>query len=438
MLNAFLTYINANQLFTANDKLLVAVSGGKDSMVLLGLLQKTNFNVAVAHVNFGLRGDASDTDEDFVRNYCSTSNIPFFCERFETKKYAKEHGISTQMAARELRYTWFQEVRKQHGFDYVLTAHHRSDNLETTLLNLTRGTGISGLTGIAPKQHLVVRPLLFLSRSEIDSYAKKHGVKWREDASNTSEDYHRNLLRHKIIPTLKVLNISVERTFERTLERLRAAEFAWNEYLENTKKKVWKEQGGFIKIDTKLLQDNPHVLPILEALLKPYGFTWQQLLSTQTAAQSSRFLTDSHTLFIERNGWILAKNSVLKSIKIELKGLPERLKIGNINLQFELIEEFPPLEALRNPQNAFFDFEKLQFPLCIRTWQIGDRFSPYGMKGSMLLSDYFINEKLTNIEKETQLLLTDNTCIAWVVGKRVSQKFAIREGCRKILKVKVE
>jgi tRNA(Ile)-lysidine synthase len=437
MLTQFVKNINQQQLFNKANKLLVAVSGGKDSMVLLDLLQRGNFNIGAAHVNFNLRGNDSDRDEDFVKNYCEQRNIPFFTTGFETKTFAQHRGISTQMAARELRYEWFDKVISENQYDLLLTAHHANDNLETALLNLTRGTGISGLTGISAKKESLIRPLLFATRSEIDVYATEQGIQWREDASNASTDYARNMIRHEVIPKLKALNPNLENTFQRSVIRLSAAEFAWNNLVESIKKEVWVEEKNAVKIKAAILKFHPHNLAIVEALLKPYGFTWQQVEDALTAASASSFITETHTLFSDRSDWFLVTNKSLKTVNVLIDNISEDINVGSTDFSFEIIKSFPNKNELRNPNFVFLDYEKLQFPLTIRTWQQGDKFQPFGMKGSKLLSDYFIDLKLPLHEKQQQLLLTDNQHIAWVVSKRISQRFAVSFEIRKILKVTV-
>lgn len=406
-------------------------------MVLLDLLQRGNFSIGAAHVNFNLRGNDSDGDEDFVKNYCEQRNIPFFTTGFETKVFAQHHGISTQMAARDLRYDWFEEVLSENGFDYLLTAHHANDNVETALLNLTRGTGIVGLTGISAKKELLIRPLLFATRSEIDAYATKRNIQWREDSSNASTDYARNMIRHEVIPKLKTFNPSLEHTFQRTTLRLKAAEFAWNTLVESIKNEVWVEERNTIKINAEVLKSHPHGLAVNEALLKTYGFTWQQAEDALSAVSSASFITESHTLFIDRKYWFLAKNESLKSVGVVVNDISEEVVIKGMKFSFEIVESFPEKEELRNPDFAFLDYEKLQFPLTIRTWQQRDKFQPFGMKGSKLLSDYFIDLKLPLHEKKQQLLLADNQHIAWVIGKRISQRFTVDFEVGKILKVSV-
>lgn len=436
MQNQFLQHIKTQQLFNETDKLLVAVSGGKDSMVLLDLLQQGNFNISVAHVNFKLRNAASDTDQYFVKTHCEEQNIPFFTTNFETKKHAATNGISTQMAARELRYDWFEKILSEDGFDYLLTAHHANDNAETALLNLTRGTGISGLTGISAKKNSLVRPLLVFTREEIDNYAFEHDIKWREDASNASTDYARNMIRHEVIPKLKTLNPNLESTFQRSVVRLSAAEFAWDALIESVKKEVWIEERNAIQIKAEKVRSHPHNLAITEALLKPYGFTWQQTEDVLSAANSASFLTETHTLFIDRKDWFLVTKESLKPVNFLVNDVSEKVKVNGTEFSFEILDSFPEKQDLQNPDFAFLNYQKLQFPLTIRTWQQGDKFQPFGMKGSKLLSDFFIDLKLPLHKKQQQLLLTDSQHIAWVSGKRISEVFAVNDGTKMILKVK--
>lgn len=435
MLGKFLRNIKTQQLFTKADKLLVAVSGGKDSMVLLDLLQQGNFNIGVAHVNFKLRNKDSDEDQSFVEEYCESRGITFYTINFETKAFAKERGISTQMAARELRYEWFDKVLSDNQFDYLLTAHHANDNIETALLNLTRGTGISGLKGISEKKDSLVRPLLNTTRQEIDDYASERKIAWREDASNASTDYARNLIRHEVVTHLKKLNPNLESTFRRSAIRLVAADFAWNSLIESIKDSVWVEEKNATKIMAESLKSHLHSLPITEALLKPYGFTWQQAKDALKSGSSASFNSESHTLFIDRNDWFLATNESLKAVSVIVNDISDRVLINKTEFSFEIIEDFPEKKDLKNSALAFLDFEKLQFPLTIRTWQKGDKFKPFGMKGSKLLSNYFIDLKFPIYEKAQQLLLADNQHIAWVVNKRTSQHFSVNADSRKILKI---
>lgn len=435
MLNQFLQYIKTQQLFGKADKLLVAVSGGKDSMVLLDLLQQGEFNIGVAHVNFKLRGEASDGDAAFVKNVCERLNIPFFTTSFNTKTYAKENGISTQMAARELRYNWFKKLHSENNFDYLLTAHHANDNVETALLNLTRGTGISGLTGISEKKDFLIRPLLFASRQEIDDYATERSIQWREDASNASTDYARNMIRHEVIPKLKTLNPNLENTFQRSAKRLAAAEFAWNNLIESVKNEVWTQEKNAVRINAEILKSHPHSLAITEVLLKPFDFTWQQAENALSAGSSASFLTETHTLFTDRSDWFMVTNKSLKAVNVLVDDITEKVIVNGTEFRFEIVEAFPEKKDLQNPDLAFLDYEKLQLPLTIRTWEEGDKFQPFGMKGRRLLSNYFIDLKLPIHEKKQQLILTDSQHIAWIVNKRTSQRFAVNGNVRKILKV---
>lgn len=429
MLASFLTFINSNHLFSVQDSLLVAVSGGKDSMVMLDLLQKGNFKISVAHCNFQLRGEASTADEQFVAAYCDKHQLPFFVNRFETETYAYQRGISIQMAARELRYAWFAELMQRFTFDYLLTAHHLNDNLETALLNLTKGTGITGLTGMAAKSNTLVRPLLFAERAEIDEYATITGIRWREDASNSSVKYQRNLLRHKVIPILKEINPRVEQAFLRTQQRLGAvekvAQMAFEQFKETHLRPT--SSGWELSLDS-FIPDT--IFYYLDELLKPYQFTFSQLTDLLNAfdkTESVSFENANFKLTKNRMSLLLSKKETQNTTNdFFYLDENETVFISEKNtLKLTFCANYPEKNALHDPNKAFLNKEKMSFPLSIRKWQEGDWFIPFGMKGKKLLSDFFIDKKFSMEQKQNQWLVVSGEDIVWVIGHRIDERYRI-------------
>lgn len=421
----------------------MAVSGGKDSMVLLDLLQKGEFFISVAHCNFQLRGEASDGDAQFVESYCSERSIPVFIKRFETERFATERHISTQMAARELRYAWFDELMKSHSFDYLLTAHHLNDALETALLNFSKGTGIAGLRGILTKNETTVRPLLFAERTEIEAYIVAEKLLWREDASNSSVKYQRNLLRHNVVPILKEINPSIEQGYFRTQKRLLAIEAIAIEAFENFKANFVKMTENGWELSVSDLSSEKAFFYV-EELLKPYHFTFSQIeniLESLDKSDYSVFETTQARLTKERG---ILKLKEKKAVETENSmvlflaiGDSIELKNGQ-RLYVEKCSTFPSEELLRNPSSAFFDAEKLSFPLKIRKWQEGDWFVPFGMKGKKLLSDFFVDKKFTFEQKKAQWIIESNGQIVWLVGHRTDNRFRIQPNTQHIVSVTFE
>jgi tRNA(Ile)-lysidine synthase len=436
---SFLTFINEQRLFKKKDKLLLAVSGGVDSMVLMHLLKAHHFTFSVAHCNFCLRKNDADEDENFVKNYCEKHQIPFFTKRFATSQFAEKQGISTQMAARELRYTWFEELRIQEKFNYLLTAHHLNDNLETVLLNFTKGTGIAGLKGISPKRDWVVRPLLFAKKTEIIAFATQNNLKWREDTSNASNKYQRNLLRNEVIPLLKNINPTLEETFLRTVERLTAVSKIYEKQLADFQETVFIHEADCLRISLETLDAWEHKLLFLEDSLRPFGFTYQQTQQLLTMCldkkSGGKLETETHILFKDRTHLFLVERQLL--LPIDAQKITDKVQVLNQEISVEKTGKYPSAELLKNSAFAFLDAEKITFPLFVRTWQQGDKFVPYGMKGKKLLSDFFIDKKITVFRKQMQLVVTTaNNDIVWVVGHRIDDRFAISEHTTAFLELK--
>jgi tRNA(Ile)-lysidine synthase len=419
----FLEHLDGLGLLPGGDRLLLAVSGGLDSMVMLHLFQACGFLVGVAHANFQLRGAESEGDEQFVKNWCAVHNIPFFVQRFQTNNYAMERKLSIQMAARELRYSWFEELLKKEGFRYVATAHHLNDSLETVLINLARGTGIEGMTGIPVINGNRIRPLLFASKSEIEDYAAEMGIAWREDSSNRTDDYQRNFIRHQIIPALKKINPALEDTFRETLSKIRSELTILNHDLENWKKENWEKEGEIIRIRKNGLL--PAEGPArLWHCIKPFGFSYAQcedILRALHGQSGKQFLVSDYKLVVDRDFLVITtENNILDEVVIAMK--QEDAVLGSYQI---LVKSTLELTPSSNPDMATLDADKLTFPLVWRKWKPGDYFFPLGMTHRKKISDFLIDNKISVGEKDFVTVLEAGGEIVWVVGYRIDNRYKI-------------
>ncbi|MEC3964500.1 tRNA lysidine(34) synthetase TilS [Flagellimonas halotolerans] len=431
MFPKFKAYINKEMPFLKEKKLLLACSGGLDSIVLTHLCKAANLNIALAHCNFKLRGDESDGDETFVRQLASDFGIEVFVMLFEAEKYAETQRLSVQMAARELRYQWFSGLIKTKGYDYILTAHHADDSLETFLINLSRGTGIEGLSGIPEVNEHVVRPLLPFSRSEILAYAESKGVDWREDSSNVSTKYLRNKIRHQIVPVLKELHPTFLQNFLTTQNHLQQSNDLVLNHLNELKSKLFEQRDGDIKISIAALEQLQPLDAYLYGLFKDYGFTeWNDVKDLLSSMSGKQVVSKTHRLLKDRDFLILSeiKNKVSGTYLVHIDGtlseLPIKLKLENV----ETLEK-------QGRNVVFLDKEKLNFPLVLRNWEKGDYFYPFGMQGKKKLSKFFKDEKLDVISKDKQWLLCSDNKIVWVVGKRADERFKVDDSTREIIKI---
>ncbi|MEQ8242607.1 tRNA lysidine(34) synthetase TilS [Fulvivirga sp.] len=435
MLNEFLAVVEKHKLFKPNDKLLVAVSGGVDSMVLLDLLKKGEFNVTVAHCNFKLRGADSDGDEKFVKD--TSENLGFNCltESFDTKKYATDNSISTQMAARELRYTWFDELMDENNFKYLLTAHHLNDSLETSIFNFTKGTGIAGLRGILVKKDKLVRPMLEFTKEEVVDYAEQNNMKWREDVSNSSIDYKRNFIRKKVVPLLKEVNPSLESSFLLTAKRLQSLESLLEKQILEFKR-AFELEGDHIFIRKAQFQKQEWV--VMESVLKEYGFNHYHLQSTldilnDDVPSGKQFESHTHSMNVDREHIILSPKFQNEDVLVEI-GEEEEGTLNGVIVGGKVSDD---LSYSIDPQVAKLDFDLLKFPLRLRYWREGDRFQPLGMKGKKKLSDFMIDAKIPlNLKKRVMVLLSENK-IVWVVGHRIDERFKITPDTKKAYSLEI-
>lgn len=421
--------------FTQGKKLLLAVSGGIDSMVLLSVLKKMSLEIGVAHCNFQLRGHDSDADAIFVEEQTNALQVPFFLQSFDTEDYATEHKLSIQVAARKLRYDWFHELLTQENYDYIVTAHHLDDQVETFLIHLSRGTGLHGLLGIPAQNEKVIRPLLSISRTEIETYAKENNITWREDASNASDKYVRNKIRHKIIPVLKELNPSFLTSFQNTISNLQQASDLITESSAIVFEKVALLENKTIKIDCEKLLQYTHYKAYLYQWLKEYGFTaWEDIYNLVAAQSGKQIFSATHLLLKDRDFLLLLPKNKEEDEKVYF------IEKDSKNLKFPLNVSLCQTDDILEPTNnsIFVDQNKLSFPLVVRKKQEGDYFYPSGMKGKKKLSKYFKDEKYSLLDKEKQWLLTSNNEIVWVIGKRADQRFLAHSETKEIVKIELK
>jgi len=434
MVKQFREFIAKHQLFAASEKILISVSGGVDSSVLVHLFQHCKLNFGLIHCNFQLRGKASERDQEFVRKMAKTIRVPIFTQKFDTERVAKEQGISTQMAARYLRYDWFEQIRGSSGYDWVATAHHQDDLVETLILNFIKGAGIQGFEGIRLKWGKVIRPLLFVGKVTILEYAKKNQIKWREDKSNQSNIYQRNQLRNEIIPKLKELNPNLEKTLMRTAEQMRAVESVYFQNVSQKKTAITTERNGDIVLKLSRISNQPNPKLLLWELLKPYGFNFDQCGNIARVAgkkSGKLFYTPSHQLNVDRKELIISPLPSPTPLPNEIKQGDKEIVNEDVKLCFSVVEA-SQFKISHDAKVANLDFGKLTFPLKLRIWQNGDWFVPLGMKGKKKVSDFMIDNKIPMFKKQRAFVILSGNEIIWLVGHRVDERFRITKSTKSI------
>jgi tRNA(Ile)-lysidine synthase len=431
LLDRFKKFVEENNLYHPGERVLLAVSGGVDSVVMLDLARRAGWRAGIGHCNFQLRGAASDGDEDFVRDLAEAQGLPVHVAVFETRGEAARRGISIQMAARDLRYGWFEEIRRQEGYDRIATAHHLDDSVETALLNFVKGTGLRGLHGIPVRRQTIIRPILFAAKAELEAYAGERGLSFRTDVSNEELYYARNKIRHQVIPVLKELNPSFEQTAAANLERFREAEFLYEWALEHIIREVKQVENDRITIDLDRLLYYYRAAPtILFEIIYPYGFHPNQI--TQVLDSSGRqsgalFFSDTHQLLVDRETLILEPrifDTEEKEYYIAEGAETVYLPDGKISVSYY---DGQPDAFPSNPNRAMLDAGKLQFPLRLRHWRRGDYFHPLGMNGQrQKLQDFFTNQKIPRLDKDRVWLLENGqNHMCWIVGYRIDERFKI-------------
>jgi tRNA(Ile)-lysidine synthase len=420
----FLSEITQKKLCTSSDRILLAISGGIDSMVMLHLFKECGFNIGVAHANFQLRGDESESDEKFVQATCHKSSIAFYSKKFETESYAKSNGISIQMAARDLRYEWFHDILTDHQYNFVATAHHLNDSIETVLLNLVRGSGLEGLNGIASINGKIIRPMLFATRLEIENYAKENEIEWHEDRSNASDDYSRNFIRHQVYPLLKELNSSLEKTFGESINKISGAAELMGIGIEQWRQKFERKKDNQIHLDKKGFESIKKPESVLWNLIKSFGFNFDQcsqIIAALHGQSGKRFTSSQFELVIDRDHLIITKiQSELTETLIAFN--QAEASLGNFKLKIETKER---IDFEDDPSIAFIDADKIKFPLRWRKWKAGDSFHPLGMNHKKKLSDFLIDQKISVTDKENLTVLESKNEIVWIVGYRIDERHKV-------------
>ena len=432
MVTAFKKHIEAHFPALADQKILIACSGGLDSIVLLHLLQKIGLTLGVAHCNFKLRGDHSDADLSFVETIAGNLGVPVFTTVFDTKTYAKTQGVSTQVAARELRYEWFYSTARANGYDRIATGHHADDDLETFFINLSRVTGLRGLTGIVSNTEQLIRPLLPFSRAQIMQFAKKEGLFWREDSSNSTRDYLRNKLRLDVIPAFKGVNKTVLQNFKQTQQHLKESQALLEDYITLVTKLVVSHTDAGYEIDIKQLQALPNTNTLLFELLYPYGFTdFKAIASILESEVGKKVLSKQYVLHKDRNHLVLTKKEQVVDSRVYYIDAKQQSCTIPIKLNFTKVAQVGEHE----PHSLYVDAAKLTYPLKVRAWRLDDVFHPFGMKGKKKLTKFFKDEKLSLLSKNSVWVLESGDEIVWVIGLRPDDRYKVTSATNKVLKI---
>ena len=435
-LDNFRRYITENTLFNPNERVLIALSGGRDSVLLAHLFNAAQYNFGIAHCNFMLRDEESAADERFSKHLAAYFNVPFYSIRFETLDYAEKHSISIQMAARDLRYEWLETTRLKNGYDFIAVAHHQNDSIETILLNLVRGTGIAGLHGIAPKRGNIIRPLLFLTRDDVDKIIQTEKIIFREDSSNLSSKYARNKLRIEVIPRLKELNPNLEATFEANRLRFIDLETILNQRVKEVRDMLFSTQSdNTIRLEIKNLEQLPALHTILYELLRPYHFKQpvvDDLIRSLKTQPGKQFESPTHLILIDRNELILMTR---QQAELHTQEIGEDLKSvlwGDMHFTIKTCDA-EKYRLIKDPNLAQLDADRLHFPLKLRTWRAGDRFKPFGFYGEKKLSDFFTGLKIPVTTKAIiPILENGNGEILCIPGIRIDDRYKITANTKKV------
>ncbi len=446
MVREFQQYINKYNLIAEGDKLILALSGGIDSMVLADLLLKSKVEFVAAHCNFHLRGNESDGDDWFVRKFAEKRGIQCYVKHFETEKYAAKYGISIEMAARDLRYGWFEQLRQQLGYDKIAVAHHADDQAETFFINLLRGAGLNGLKGMKPQNGVIIRPLLWASREQIRKYAVENHIVWREDHTNVESVYLRNRIRNQLLPVFDELQPKARQGLYKSLEHLSAENELYRALLKEKLAQIVERDGEIQRLPYSVLSPSAggpstgsgtldFTFQLLFEWLRQYGFNTDQCHFIHEAIGTgigNQYCSPTHCVVIGREDLQLSEIKEKTDDEILIQ-IGEEEILSPIHLCFSNLEKTPDFVIDKSSDVAQLDFDKLKFPLTLRHWQHADRFHPLGMKGSKLLSDFFVDQKFTEYQKQNVwLLVSADGDILWAVGYRMDDRFKIGQDTKTV------
>ncbi|MCX6257481.1 MAG: tRNA lysidine(34) synthetase TilS [Bacteroidia bacterium] len=440
MIEIFCGFIKQHHLFGKNDRILLAVSGGLDSVVMLDLFIQAGYRCAIVHCNFMLRDEESNLDEEFVTGLADERGIPIYVKKFDTEEYAESNGISIQMAARKLRFDWFEEVRQLYGFDYIALAHHKDDIVETFLINISRGTGIRGITGIKPKSGLLVRPLLFATRHQIQEYADEQKLVFREDSSNATTRYARNRIRHHILPVFRQINPNFNETMIENVNRFYEIEMIYRQVVDEVINRLLIHKSDIVlEISVnELLELNP-LRSYLFEMLNPYGFNedeTDEIIASLHGESGRQFFSSTHRLVKDRDKLII---TAIPSGDDTLVYIEKETVIINIPLKltFTRVNNSSDLVIQRESRFAYLDEDLLDFPLVLRKWRQGEYFRPFGMKEFKKLSDFFIDQKMSLVEKEQTWILASGDHIVWIAGHRIDDRYKVTPNSKNVLVIEL-
>ena len=428
MINYIKENIYKNNLFTKKSKILLAVSGGADSICLFFALKDLGYDIQIAHCNFNLRDIESDQDEQFVKEIANKYSIRYFVKSFDTLKFAEQNKLSIQMAARQLRYDWFEELLVENNFSCIATGHHKDDSIETFLINFIRGSGISGLCGIQMKNNNIVRPLLSLTRNQIEEFLTKKNIKYRNDSSNSDIKYLRNNIRHQLIPLLKEINPKIQETISNEIEMLNGINNIFKEKVDDIRKSIIiKREDLFIIKITDLLNIR-NLEFILYDLLRPFGsFQVKNIINSLRLQSGKQFFSNTHCILIDRENVIISLKKTTNNKEIKIFRTDHEISMP----LYMKLSETSDLSIINNPLFAKFDLNKLTFPLVLRKWKNGDKFIPLGMNNFKKVSDFFVDEKYTLNQKKEQWILCSEEDIIWIIGKRIDDRYKIASDTKK-------
>ena len=431
----FLNHLKKNFPSISVSKLIIAVSGGVDSIVLFHLCLKLKLNFFVAHCNFKLRKKESDLDEKFVRDLAIKHNIKFYTKSFNTKKLSNNDNKSIQMVARELRYSWFEELSKELNVKHILTAHHLDDSLETFLINLSRGSGIDGLLGIPKVNDTVFRPLLIFKKDEILSYAKENKITWREDSSNKKNEYLRNQIRLEVLPKLKEINPNLLENFSKSIDRLQQSKSIIKDKMDDFVSDVSFTRDKNIYFEINKIKQVSNIDAYLYELLKKYNFTqWDDIRDLLDSQSGKQIISKTHKLLKDREHLILAKNSELENKSLLINKSSEEVAVSAGKIKISVAKKI----SKQDLDVIYLDSAKLDFPLRVRSVLSGDYFYPFGMNGKKKVSKYLKDEKTSVFDKDKVLILeTSKNKIIWVVGMRLDDRFSVTDNTKEITKIEL-